>query len=219
VAERNENNVASVLKTVLEFIAKCLYPCIIIYLVIALKPSIQEINIKELINRIQTAKGGSFEFTFVQSENIGAESARLNNKIAQLELKIISLHQPIETIVSKSAIQKDVKEERTVIEKEQKQFAANSQFAILVFHGNNSRMLGQKIADGLIKIGYQSSNTATDFSELRKVQSTPGVLHIAYTENGKKLLPSVQKLIEDQKLNVKIETDTLATELPRFRLS
>lgn len=216
IVSSSKNESAELIKTILEFITKCLYPGIIIYLLVATAPTLKKIEISELVNnRLTSAKVGNAEFSFSQAENLGSETAQLNSKIAQLEMKISSFETLFENIENKNINYEKLKAVKNPNNEELKLYHNNSKFTVLVFHSTESRMAGQKITESLLQSGYQSSNTETNFSELRKIEPTPGVVYITYTEKGAELISDIQEKIEKLNLDVKIDKNSRAIPLRR----
>lgn len=178
------------LKAALDFISKTLYPIIIGVLIFILYPKIQEVDLRSLTSRLQSAKGGGYEFTFGEAEKVGAETAPLNQKLAALELEIGLIKSSLQVSDATSLSQKSETQQKI------KDFKANSSYTTLVFHNTSSRQPAAKITQMLLGAGYTASDTETDFSELQKVQPKEGTVFITYTKYGEHILDELRSKID-----------------------
>lgn len=184
------------IRAILDFIAKCFYPAILVALLIALYPKLEEIDVRALLGRLQSAKAGDYEFTFGEAEKVGAEIAPLNRKIAELELTITDLTTSIASIRNTVGAAPPPPSEIRAREQQEKEFQANSKYTVLVFHRTASRSAGGQLTKALLAAGFTSSDIETDFSELQKIKSTPGVVHIMYNTTGMEILSDLKSRLE-----------------------
>jgi len=199
----------------LEFTSKCLYPGIVIALIVLLQPTLAQIDLKALVERLQSAKAGDYEFTFSQAQDVGAETAPLNSKVAELERTLATLQSDV-VLLQKKAVPAQVNEAgRKAREVAERQLQANSKYTVLVFHRRESRTSGQAVTNALLKAGFQSSDTETNFSELQKVQPTPGVIFITYNSTGESILPDIKKLLDGLGLAAEVKLNPRAIDLRR----
>lgn len=203
------------IKAFLEFISKSFYPGILIAVIILLQPAFEKIDFTTLIDRLQSAKAGEYEFTFKQAEDVGAETAPLNNKVAELDRLISTLQSDI-GLLQKSVVTAQLSEsELKIREAQENQFQTNSKYTALVFHRRESRDKGQRVVDALLDAGFKSSDTETNFSELRKVKPMPGVIFVTYNLAGEVLLPEIKKLLGSLFQDTEIKINPRAIELRR----
>ena len=196
------------IRVILDFIAKCLYPGIAIALLILLYPALQHLDAQALLGRLQSAKAGDYEFTFSQAEKVGAETAPLNRKVTELELVIASLRSEVGALQNKVGTAPLELAKSKEISAQEKNFKANAQYVALVFHRRESRASGEVVTKALLNAGFVSSDTETDFSELQKVTPTPGVIYITYNTAGGQVLSDVKNRIEKLGLKVEVKTKT-----------
>lgn len=202
-------------RVILDFVAKCFYPGIAITLLILLYPTLQQVDVQALLGRLQSAKAGDYEFTFSQAEKVGAETAPLNRKVTELELAIASLRNEVGTLQNKvGPTPVNPTQAKEVAAKEQN-FKANAQYTALVFHRRESRTSGEAVTKALLNAGFASSDTETDFSELQKVQPTPGIIYITYNAAGGQVLSDVKSRIEKLGLHVEVKINPRPIDLRR----
>lgn len=203
------------IRVILDFIAKCFYPAIAITLLLLLYPTLQQIDAQALLGRLQSAKAGDYEFTFSQAEKVGAETAPLNRKVTELELAIVSLQNEIGSLQNKVGSAPVSPKQVNEAAVKQQTFNANAQYTALVFHRRESRTSGEAVTKTLLDAGFVSSDTETDFSELQKVQPTPGVIYITYNAAGGQVLSDVKSRIEKLGLRAEIKTNPRPIDLRR----
>lgn len=211
-----KNTRLELIRVVLDFIAKCFYPGIVIAVLILLYPMLQQVDWPVLFGRLHSAKVGDYEFNFDQAEKVGAETAPLNRKIAELELAVSGLRNEIGILSNKTGIVPSVSttQAKELVEMEQN-FKANAQYTALVFHRRESRTSGESVTKALLNAGFVSSDTETDFSELQKIQPIPGVIFITYNAAGGQVLSDVKSRIEKLGLHVKVKTNPRPIDLRR----
>lgn len=202
-------------KIVLDFLGKCLYPAIIAIILFLIWPGLASIDFQKLVDRLQSAKAGDFEFTFGQAEDVGAETAPLNNKIVALEHTVSALQADLKRLQGTSKAVKPSEAQLKAQAAAEQAFKANSAYTVLVFHRTDSRSRASKITEALLKAGYTSSDTETDFSELRKVKPEPNLIFITYTERGMEVLSSIERKIKSLVGNVEIRRNPRAISLRR----
>lgn len=202
-------------RLILDFIAKCFYPGIAIFILILLYPAFKQVDVPALLGRLQSAKAGEYEFTFSQAETVGAEIAPLNRKITELDAAITSLRSDVDALQNKvGTAAVSPAQEKAIAVKEQN-FNANAQYTALVFHRRESRASGVAVTMALLNAGFVSSDTETDFTELQKVQPTPGVIFITYNATGEQVLSDVKSRIEKLGLQVEVRTNPRPIDLRR----
>jgi len=201
-------------KLVLEFISRCFYPTIIVVVLILIAPGLREIDFKTLFGRLQSAKAFGTELAFSQAQDVGADTAALNNKIADLERTVAALRSDLQAVQQKigptPAIEAAQKE-RAV---QEKQFQENSKFTVLVFHTPNGRALSGKIATALLQAGYKASSTETDFSELQKTHPS-GTVYVTHNTEGEAILPQISSLLKSFELGSDLKIQRTTTDLRR----
>ena len=218
------------LKTILEFVSKSLYPLLFGVLIFLLYPKIQEVDLKALTGRLQSAKVGGNEFTFGEAEKVGAETAPLNRKVAELALQVQSLQvqmtqgsgagrSPVpvgETPGSSTQTPEVPKAEALAkLQSRWQDFKVNGAYTALVFHDASSRDDAAKVTQMLLAAGYTSSDTETDFSELQKVQPKDGTVFITYTKHGAKAVDEVKRRILALGVTQEVKVNPRAIELKR----
>ena len=202
-------------KVVLEFLSKCFYPAILISLLYLLWPSLTTFDLNSLIDRLQSAKAGGYEFTFIQAQDVGAEIAPLNRKVAELERALTSVVTEIQKLQEVSTLPKpSIQEEKALKAKEEK-LKANLDYTVLVFHRASSRERAATITGELLAQGFQSSDTETDFSELRKVKPEKNLIFLMYTIKGEEILSDIEKQIEGLVPGVKVRRNPRPIDLRR----
>lgn len=197
------------LKVALDFISKLLYPILIGILIVILYPKIQDIDLKALTTRLQSAKAGNYEFTFGEAEKVGAETAPLNQKVAALELEIGAIKSSLKASGANASPQAGE------IQQKIREFKANSPYTTLVFHNASSRQPAAKITQMLLAGGYTASDTETDFAELQKVQPKEGTVFITYTKAGEQILESLKSKIVSLGVAKEVNTNPRPIELKR----
>lgn len=200
---------SEILKIILDFIAKLFYPILVGIVILILYPKIQDIDLKVLVNRLHSAKIVGYEFNFSEAEKVGAETAPLNGKIAELKLEIDAIKSSLEankgsTLPQTSEIQKKFKE-----------FKSNSPYTTLVFHNALSRQAAEKITHMLLGIGYTASDTETDFTELQKVQPKEGTVFITYTKSGEQIIEEIKSKITSLGVVKEVNINPRSIELKR----
>jgi len=202
-------------KIVLDFLSKCLYPAIIGIILFLIWPGLASIDFHKLVDRLQSAKAGDFEFTFGQAQDVGAEMAPLNNKIVALENTVSALQADLRRLQGSGKAVKQTDEQLKAQAAAEQAFKANSVYTVLVFHRIESRSRASTITQALLKAGYTSSDTETDFSELRKVKPEPNLIFITYTETGMEALPSIERKIKSLVPDAEVRRNPRAISLRR----
>jgi hypothetical protein len=202
------------IKAVLEFVSRCFYPAIIVFVLLLIAPALAQIDFKALFDRLQKAKAGDYELTFGQAQDVGAERAGLNNKIADLERTLAAIRSDFDVFQKKVGATPAIEATQKQRALEEKQFQENSRYTVLVFHGPNGRPISSKITDALLKVGYKASRTETDFAELRKTHP-PGTVYVTHSNAGESVLPRVSKLLQSLALGTELKIQQTSTELRR----
>ena len=200
---------AELLKVVLDFISKLLYPILFGIAIIILHPKLQEIDLKALTTRLQSAKAGNYEFTFGEAEKVGAETAPLNQKVAALELEIGAIKSSLKASNSNASPQAGE------IQQKIREFKANSPYTTLVFHNASSRQRAAKITQMLLGAGYTASDTETDFTELQKIQPKENTVFITYTKTGEHILEELKSKIVSLGIASEVNVNPRPIELKR----
>lgn len=203
-----------VIKEILGFLSKSLYPAIIVYVIFMLKPTLAEIDIPALVNRMQSAEGAGYKFTFAQAADVGAETAPLNSKITELQKALATINGDLEKLQNRLGAQIVSEEARKERALEQSIFERNSRYKVLVFHGSPSRSQAQQITTTLLNAGYSSSSTETDFSELG-ITHPEGTVYITHNTDGESIYQAVAKLIDALGLDITLEVQPTTTNLRR----
>jgi hypothetical protein len=203
------------IRVILDFVARCLYPGIAIALLIPLYPVIQQVDLQALFGRLQSAKAGDYEFTFAQAEKVGAETAPLNRKVTELEIAVVSLRSEIGALQNKVGTAPIAPAKAKETAAQEKSFKANAQYTALVFHRRESRASGEAVTKALLNAGFVSSDTETDFSELQKITPTAGVIYITYNAAGGQVLSDVKNRIEKLGLKAEVRTNPRPIDLRR----
>lgn len=210
-----EDSRLELIRVVLDFIAKCFYPGIVIAVLVLLHPMLQQVDLPALFGRLHSAKVGDYEFNFDQAEKVGAETAPLNRKIAELEFAVSGLRNEVGILSNKTGITPINATQAKELAAQEHNFKANAQYTALVFHRRESRTTGESVTKALLSAGFVSSDTETDFSELQKIQPTPGVIFITYNAAGGQVLSDVKSLIEKLELHVEVKTNPRPIDLRR----
>lgn len=180
------------LRVVLEFVSRLFYPAILIVVLALLYPTLARIDLQALVDRLQSAKAGGYEFTFTQAQVVGAETAELNGKIAELERSLAALDERFQLLQASSAIAAALPPPPPPTDS---RIAANAAYTVLVFHSRDGRGTAAAITDALLQAGFKSSRTETDFSELRR-SHPPGTVLVTHNEQGAEALPQVQEILD-----------------------
>jgi hypothetical protein len=214
---KNDNNAQSLemTKAILEFVGKCLYPVILIVVLVMLWPSLSGIDLKKLVDRLQSAKAGDYEFTFNQAQDVGAEIAPLNGKLVELEKSLATIRADLIRAQENGKPIKPTDEQLKARVAIDTKFKANAEYTVLVFHGSKSRGTANKILETFLKAGYRSSDTETDFSELQKVKPEPNVIFITYTQKGEEILPSIEESIRSLAPGIEVRRNPRPINLRR----
>lgn len=191
------------IKTVLDFVNRSLYPALAAVLLYAIYPKVQAVDVAALTGRLQSAKIGDTEFTFSDAEKVGAETAPLNRKLAELERQIQGLRTTQPQAVAPQPTEKD------------KLWKANGAYTTLVFHSSSSREPATKLTQALLSAGFTASDTETDFSELQKVQPKPGTAYITYTEAGAQVLDDIRAKVQALGVVTEVNVNPRAISLKR----
>lgn len=183
------------MKIILEFLSKCIYPAILVAVLYVIWPAFSGVDLKSLIGRMQSAKAGGYEFTFGQAQDVGAEIAPLNGKIAELERSLLIVTSEIRKLQDVSNVAKPTAQETKERQEKDRQLKANSEYTLLVFHRKTSSDKANAVTSALLDQGFKSSDTETDFSELQKVTPEENVVFLTYTHRGLEVLPDVERVI------------------------
>jgi len=205
---------AELLRVVFDFVSKCFYPAIVIYVIVLLRPVLAEIDLKALVSRLQSARAGDYEFTFGQAEDVGATTAPLNNKIAELERTVAVLVTDLNALQENSGtpvVSEAVQQQRA---EQQKRFEENSRYTVLVFHGSAARSRADAITTALLAAGYTASSTETDFNELRKTHPA-GTVYITHSKAGEAVYGDVEAVIADLDVRADLKVQQTTTDLRR----
>ncbi|MBI1424882.1 MAG: hypothetical protein GC149_15655 [Gammaproteobacteria bacterium] len=202
-------------KVILEFLGKTFYPVIIIVILVLLWPAISGIDFSRLFGNIKSAKVGGVELTFDQAQDIGAEIAPLNSKVAQLERDLKTMTASMARLQTATNVPKASQQETKELAAKEMAFKANSAYTILVFHRAESRERAALLTKNLLADGYQSSDTETNFSELKKVKPEDNVVFLTYTSAGKEILTDLQKRIAAIAPQAEVRVNPRAIDLKR----
>ena len=202
-------------KAALVFVSKCFYPAILVSVLVLIWPKLAEVDVRRLIDRVQSAKAGDYEFTFSQAQDVGAEIAPLNGKVVELEKALAIIQVDLKRVQESDKSVKPTEEQlkaRVVVEKKSK---ANSDYTVLVFHRANSRTAANKVTKAFLTSGYKSSDTETDFSEMQKIKPEPNTIFITYTQKGEDIVPDLEKSIKAQVPGIEVRRNPRSINLRR----
>ena len=202
-------------KAVLDFLGKCLYPAILVAVLYALWPAFAAIDVKGLAGRLQSAKAGDVELTFAQAQEVGAGIAPLNSKLAELERALAAARSDIARLQAVTPAAPPSVRATPEAQARERAWKANGDYTLLVFHRASSRSRSATLTQALLAQGYQSSDTETDFSELQKVTPEDNVVFLTYTARGLEVLPDVEKLIAQAAPGVQVRRNPRAINLRR----
>lgn len=211
----------SMVKVVLDFIARCLYPGIIIALLVILYPTISQIDIPDLVKRLKSASIAGNQLTFGLAEQVGSESAELNNKVAALQGELDIMRADMERM--RAALNEQNLADLQISEAEQAEraerkslFDRYSGYSVLVFHRNDPGAweTAGVVSEKLIAAGFKASSTPTDFTELRR-QHPPGTIYVTHTAKGGEVLPDIEKMIEGLNTGENLIVQQSTTRLSR----
>jgi hypothetical protein len=198
---RRGSSGVEVFKAVLDFVSKCFYPAIIVAVIILLQPALSQIDLKGLLARLQSAKAGGYEFTFNQAEDVGAATAPLNSKIADLKREVASLSGALRTLQIRTGMAGEAMvvprpegAEAAAPAAAEGSIARNSRYTVLVFNSSKGRSTAEKITDALLNAGYKSSRTETDFAELGDTYPA-GTVYMTHAAAADAAYPAITKLI------------------------
>lgn len=180
-----------VFKAILDFVSKCFYPAIVVAVIILLQPALSRIDLQGLLSRLQSAKAGGYEFTFNQAEDVGAATAPLNSRIADLKRELATLTLEVRALQTKTGATAPAGPAVTTTED---RFEQNSRYTVLVFNSSKSRSRAEKITDALLNAGYKSSRTETDFAELGRNYPV-GTVYVTHTRSADSAYAEIAKLI------------------------
>lgn len=204
-----------VVRLILEFVAKAFYPAIIIALLYLIWPKISSIDFNSLLGNLQSAKVGEVELTFAQAQDIGAEIAPLNSKIAELERKLNVAQTNLLQLQKVAKLPKQSSREIQALVAKEQALQANASYTVLVFHRADSKDRAASLTQSLLADGYQSSDTETNFSELKSLKPEDNVIYLTYTSEGKKLLPALQDRIAALEPKAEVQVSPQASDLKR----
>jgi hypothetical protein len=106
--------------------------------------------------------------------------------------------------------------EKAKAEKEKEaRFKANSEYTVLVFHRKSSRETAQEITKRLLSEGFQSSNTETDFTELREIQPEDNKIFLTFTRKGQEILSDIEEKIQKLSPGIQILRNPRPIDLRR----
>lgn len=202
-------------KAVLDFLGKCLYPAILVAVLYALWPAFAAIDIRGLAGRLQSAKAGDVELTFAQAQEVGAGIAPLNSKLAELERALASARNDIARLQSVTPAAPPSTQATPEAQARERAWKANGDYTLLVFHRAGSRSRSAALTQALLGQGYQSSDTETDFSELQRITPEDNVVYLTYTGRGLEVLPEVEKLIAQAAPGVQVKRHPRSINLRR----
>ena len=209
---QKSTNLATI-KVILDFISKSFYPGIAIAVLVLLWTPLSSIDISSLILRLQSIKAGDYELAFNQAQDVGAEIAPLNGRMEEFERTIASLKAALKEIQDETKITPPQQNTQEI--NEQKKFVSNSKYTVLVFHRKESRRPANKITQALLKDGYVSSDTETDFSELKKVTPKPNLIFITYTSDGQQVLDNVKAVVRSVAPDAEVKVNPRPISLRR----
>lgn len=187
---RRSGSGIEVFKAILDFVSKCFYPAIVVAVIILLQPALSRIDLQGLLSRLQSAKAGGYEFTFNQAEDVGAATAPLNSRIADLKRELATLTLEVRALQTKTGATAPAAPAVTT----QDRFEQNSRYTVLVFNSSKSRSRAEKITDALLNAGYKSSRTETDFAELGRNYPV-GTVYVTHTRSAASAYAEIAKLI------------------------
>jgi len=204
------------LRLVLEFVGKCLYPMIVVVVLLWLRPVLAELDLNALIGRVQGVKAGGVEFTFAQAQDVAALVAPLNARLAELERNMSKAQ------ANDNASQEHVRVGAAAAGATQPSGAAaehlrvNAGYTVLVFHRATSHERARAITNQLLQLGYHSSDMETDFSELKAIKPADGLVYMQYTSKGQAVVSALaDKLRTWVPQNVTVRTNGSPIELRR----
>jgi hypothetical protein len=184
-----------VLKVVLDFVSKCLYPAIALLLIALLYPAIGAIDLKSLVARLQSAKAGGYEFAF--SEQLKAEgdqTAELNGTIEQLKFKVSELSQDVAVLRKAAPAATPPPGQIARREAKEAQFSNNSNYSVLVFYKPYQKEMAIILTKKLLSLGFKSSATPTDLREAVK-QFDEDTAWVVYSEKGQEKLQDLKAVL------------------------
>lgn len=201
------------LRVKLDFLSKALYPLIALLLIGLLYPYLE--NLVGKVESIQYKDGGiQVTFSGNKEQDLAQKLGPINNQLALIRQNLSVLEQAQQKLplTQKSEAEKKLGELAELFKK-------NSKYSVLVFHQNStdSQENSEAIMNSISNAGYQSSNTETDFSELKKIEPKPGTVHITYGEKGKEILGDIKTIISKSPLkgHLEIKPNDRAIELRR----
>jgi hypothetical protein len=184
-----------VLKVVLDFVSKCLYPAIALLLIALLYPAIGTIDLKSLVARLQSAKAGGYEFAFSQQLKAeGDQTAELNGTIEQLKLKVSELSQDVAALREATPAATPPPDQIAKREAKGAQFSNNSNYSVLVFYKPYQKEMANILTKKLLSLGFKSSATPTDLREAVK-QFDEDTAWVVYSEKGQEKLQDLKAVL------------------------
>lgn len=202
-------------RVILEFLGKTFYPAIIVVVLALLWPAISKIDFNQLLGNIRSARVGDVELTFAQAQDLGAEIAPLNSKIAELERKLNVAQVSLQQLQATTKLPKQATQEMQALAAKEQVLQANSNYTVLVFHRADSKERAALLTKSLLADGYQSSDTETNFSELKKLKPEDNVVYLTYTETGKEILSSLRDKIAAIAPQAEVRVNPRAIDLKR----
>jgi hypothetical protein len=203
-------------RLIMDFATKAFYPAILVYVLLLLKPSLAEIDVPGLINRLHSASVGGAQLTFNQAEDVAITIAPLNGRIAEFELTISQLRSEIAALQQRSGMPQAIVEPSPEQLQQIQRFEQNARYTVLVFHASSreARERAAKITQSLLDRGYAASSTETDFSEL-KGNNPPGSVLLTYSDAGAKVLDSVLDLTRENSEGASVSVKDAPSSLRR----
>jgi Skp family chaperone for outer membrane proteins len=161
---------------------------------------------------IEVSVGPEGGFTAKFSQDLGAATAEIKGKIAQIERKLQEITDDLASLrkrypevrLSEEAASKRAAEERA--------FQENSKYSVLVFYKSQQQIVAKTIEKVLLSEGYNSSSTATDLKESKK-QFVPRHVWVIYTEKGMSKLADIETILNKLNLGLTLHVEPQVVQL------
>lgn len=207
------------------FLGKSLYPIVFISIFYIVYPNINSKDIIETLKAlgIEKIKIGDTEITLFKDtiKEKATHIAKLNQDVLKLQ-KVNAVYESRIEEIENNFLKYINTEKNTSAEKikrdtlSEKIYKINNskftKFTTLVFHDTKSSHLSNEITEFLLQEGFKSSNTLTNFSELKSIKPEVNNIHITYNSKGKAIIKEFEKilnkLIADKPITVTIHKNS-----------
>lgn len=134
------------------------------------------------------------------TQDIGGATADVNQKVSMVERKVAELK---DLVLAEHPKTKTSSKLIVAQNKKEKILTDNSKYSVLVFYRPEHELAGRRLSDAFLSAGYRSSSTETGLTEASQ-QFPSKTIWIVYSETGKRIIDTVAKILQSQKLDFSI---------------